>query len=181
MRRGARRRRARHRPVAVARAVGAGGGAGGWARDGEDASDDERAALARGGGVARGPGAAGASGDGEVSESDLDDGERSIKLGLGDFVFYSVLVSKAALYGFTTSAACFLVILFGLGATLVLLSVFQKALPALPISIGLGVLFYLLTRVLLVPYLEASASVVYRKGGAPGRGRIVSGLQVPRQ
>ena len=40
-----------------------------------------------------------------------------------------------------------------------LLSVFQKALPALPISIGLGVLFYLLTRVLLVPYLEASASV----------------------
>lgn len=81
--------------------------------------------------------------------------ERSIKLGLGDFVFYSVLVSKAAIYGFATCAACFLVIIAGLGATLVLLSVFRKALPALPISIGLGVLFYLLTRVIIIPYIDA--------------------------
>ena len=85
--------------------------------------------------------------------------DRSIKLGLGDFVFYSVLVSKAALYGFATCAVCFLVIISGLGATLVLLSVFQKALPALPISIGLGVLFYFLTRVFIVPFLENLNSV----------------------
>jgi len=84
--------------------------------------------------------------------------ERSIKLGLGDFVFYSVLVGKAALYGFATCAACFLVIISGLGATLVLLSVFRKALPALPISIGLGVLFYLLTRVAIIPYIDALVS-----------------------
>jgi presenilin 1 len=88
--------------------------------------------------------------------------ERSIKLGLGDFVFYSVLVGKAALYGFATCAACFLVIISGLGATLVLLSVFRKALPALPISIGLGVLFYLLTRVAIIPYIDALvASPIY--------------------
>ncbi|TFJ85532.1 hypothetical protein NSK_003042 [Nannochloropsis salina CCMP1776] len=86
------------------------------------------------------------------------DQERSIKLGLGDFVFYSVLVGKAALYGFATCAACFLVIIAGLGATLVLLSVFRKALPALPISIGLGVLFYLLTRVAIIPYIDALVS-----------------------
>lgn len=83
--------------------------------------------------------------------------DRSIKLGLGDFVFYSVLVSKAALYDFATCAICFLVILSGLGATLVLLSVFQKALPALPISIGLGVSFFFLTRFLIVPFIEALA------------------------
>ena len=69
-----------------------------------------------------------------------------------------VLVGKAALYGFATCAACFLVIIAGLGATLVLLSVFRKALPALPISIGLGVLFYLLTRVAIIPYIDALVS-----------------------
>ncbi len=42
----------------------------------------------------------------------------------------------------------------GLGGTLVLLSVFKKALPALPLSIFLGVCFYLLTRVVIMPYLD---------------------------
>jgi presenilin 1 len=41
--------------------------------------------------------------------------------------------------------------------TLVLLSVFRKALPALPISIFLGIFFYLCTRFLIVPFLEAAA------------------------
>lgn len=44
-------------------------------------------------------------------------------------MFYSVLVSKAALYGFTAWAACVVVIVFGLGATLVLLAVYRMALP----------------------------------------------------
>lgn len=73
----------------------------------------------------------------------------------GDFIFYSVLVSKAALYSFTTFVACFLVILAGLGVTLVLLAVYHKALPALPISIALGVIFYLATRGLIEPWYEA--------------------------
>lgn len=83
----------------------------------------------------------------------------SIKLGLGDFVFYSVLVSRAAVHGFSTCIACGLVILGGLGITLVLLAVFQKALPALPVSIFLGVLFYLCTRTFIVPLLEESSSL----------------------
>ncbi len=41
----------------------------------------------------------------------------SIKLGLGDFVFYSVLVSRAATYGFSAFVACFLVILGVSGRT----------------------------------------------------------------
>ena len=79
----------------------------------------------------------------------------SIKLGLGDFIFYSVLVSKAALYSFTTFIACMLVILAGLGLTIVLLAVYHKALPALPISIFLGVIFYLVTRALIEPWFQA--------------------------
>uniref|UniRef100_A0A7S4S7H0 Presenilin n=1 Tax=Ditylum brightwellii TaxID=49249 RepID=A0A7S4S7H0_9STRA len=78
----------------------------------------------------------------------------SIRLGLGDFIFYSVLVSKAAQNSFTTFATCMLSILAGLGGTLVLLSVYQHALPALPISIFLGVAFYLLTKIVMEPWIE---------------------------
>lgn len=79
--------------------------------------------------------------------------DRSIKLGLGDFVFYSVLVSRGALFDVTTLAACFIGVLMGLVGTLFLLSVFQKALPALPISIAFGVLFYAAGRFAVVPYM----------------------------
>ena len=129
----------------------------------------------------------------------------------GDFIFYSVLVSKAALYSFPAFASCMLVILVGLGGTLVLLSIYSKALPgtlcfylftvrrcffhyvvlqlrfalvvatkanisgefifysngsmltvvcsffclkALPISIFLGVVFYLLTRFCIQPWIQ---------------------------
>lgn len=78
----------------------------------------------------------------------------SIRLGLGDFIFYSVLVSKAALYSWATFCASSLVILCGLGLTLLLLAWHGKALPALPISIFLGVTFYLSTRYLLQPWIE---------------------------
>ncbi|CAJ1935656.1 unnamed protein product [Cylindrotheca closterium] len=90
------------------------------------------------------------------STEDFENGETSntIRLGLGDFIFYSVLVAKAAQYSFTTFVACVLVILAGLGGTLVLLSVFHQALPALPISICLGIFFYFVTRLFVEPWVE---------------------------
>ncbi len=89
--------------------------------------------------------------DGEEDEAD----KNTIRLGLGDFIFYSVLVAKAAQHSYTTFLACCLVILAGLGGTLVLLSVYHHALPALPISITLGIFFYLVTRTFIEPFVEA--------------------------
>ncbi|VVA90540.1 unnamed protein product [Arabis nemorensis] len=87
-------------------------------------------------------------------ESDnVENLKRGIKLGLGDFIFYSVLVGRAAMYDLMTVYACYLAIISGLGCTLILLSVYNRALPALPISIMLGVVFYFLTRLLMEPFV----------------------------
>jgi len=88
------------------------------------------------------------------SGAEDDDGPRGVKLGLGDFIFYSVLVSTAARHDFITFASCTLVVLLGLGMTLLLLIVAGKALPALPISILLGVFFYSVGRYTLEPYID---------------------------
>jgi presenilin 1 len=66
------------------------------------------------------------------------------------------------MYDFVALASCFLVILIGLSATLLVVSVFRKAIPALPVSIGLGVMFYLLTRLMIMPYTgELSSTGVF--------------------
>ncbi|KAK9815154.1 hypothetical protein WJX73_008993 [Symbiochloris irregularis] len=92
----------------------------------------------------------------EEEEEEEEDGPglpEAIKLGLGDFIFYSVLVGRAAMYDLLTAAAAYLAIIAGLGATLLLLAIQRHALPALPFSIALGVAFYFAARWALEPFL----------------------------
>lgn len=80
----------------------------------------------------------------------------------GDLIFYSVLVGRAAMYDMLSAFAAYLAIIAGLGMTLILLALARKALPALPISIVLGVSFYFLARFLLEPFvLNLSLNLLY--------------------
>ncbi|VDM62843.1 unnamed protein product [Angiostrongylus costaricensis] len=78
-----------------------------------------------------------------VTAADALNDASSLRLGMGDFVFYSVLVGQAATsgsVGATTAAA--LGVVYGLLITLTCFSNGDETTPALPISIVLGTGFH---------------------------------------
>ena len=56
------------------------------------------------------------------------------------------------MHSFLAAFVVYLAIMAGLGLTLLLLALHKKALPALPLSICLGVLSYFLTITMLEPF-----------------------------
>ncbi|KAL1487292.1 hypothetical protein MTO96_008076 [Rhipicephalus appendiculatus] len=86
-------------------------------------------------------------------------GSKGMKMGLGDFIFYSVLVGEASMRGSaTTVLACYVCVIVGIFLTLALLVMLQKPLPALPLSISLGMLAYFSSVSLIEPFLDAVES-----------------------
>lgn len=83
------------------------------------------------------------------------DPARFFKLGLGDFIFYSLLVGRAATWSFVAWVACYVAVMLGLVGTLCSLLFLRgkvPALPALPISIFLGVATFFLSKFLISPF-----------------------------
>ncbi|KAJ3265659.1 Presenilin-1 [Chytriomyces hyalinus] len=90
----------------------------------------------------------------EQDDDEEEEQDGGMKLGLGDFVFYSVLASRAALSDWVPTMAVTIGVLTGLNFTIFLLVIWQKALPALPFSIAFGLLFYFTAGLVLVPLVN---------------------------
>ena len=83
--------------------------------------------------------------------------EDSMRMGLGDFIFYSVLILQATASGAFTVFVCFAAVLLGVAITIAGMFYLDAPVPALPISIALGVAFYFITHYAAAPVLYTFA------------------------
>jgi hypothetical protein len=80
--------------------------------------------------------------------------DQGVKLGLGDFCFYGILVTRAARLGWDLVILCLLAVILGLSVTLLMLAWAQRPLPALPCSLVLGVMFFAVGVATFRPFQE---------------------------
>ena len=102
------------------------------------------------------------------ADADIRDLPDGIKLGLGDFIFYSVLVGRSAMQSLFCAVFCYVAVISGLIITLAGLAVHKAALPALPVSIALGVITFVSIKFLVEPFLvyEFGANAMEDFGGS---------------
>lgn len=88
--------------------------------------------------------------------------ERGLNIGLGDFIFYSLLIGLTSkghnLSDFYMTVATLEALLVGVVLTLIILVMTRKALPALPISIALGLVTAALTGSLVIEFSNTLAA-----------------------
>lgn len=87
------------------------------------------------------------------TNDNLENEEDGPKLGIGDFVFYSLLMAKTTYQlNLFTILSCFLSIIIGLIITMLLVACLSKPLPALPISIFLSIFVFIVCEYAVVPF-----------------------------
>ena len=96
-----------------------------------------------------------------------------LKLGLGDFVFYSVLVGRASLSDWLTTIGCMLSVLSGLVITIFILVLKRKPLPALPISIFFGIGVYFLVSLTMANMIQCLSTGSFQVAPLP----LIAGSQ----
>jgi hypothetical protein len=84
---------------------------------------------------------------------------RYFMLGLGDFVFYGALLGRSALINYQTLITTLVGVLMGLAATIIITTRGTRAMPALPLSIACGLIFYGLTTPLIIPMCNHIADI----------------------
>uniref|UniRef100_A0A0K0G2F6 Presenilin n=1 Tax=Strongyloides venezuelensis TaxID=75913 RepID=A0A0K0G2F6_STRVS len=90
-----------------------------------------------------------------VEDNSEEEENENAKLGMGDFVFYTLLILHVYRYRDPISLVnCFTSILTGLTMTIFILVYFKRALPALPISIFSSIIFFFGTYYLGSPFYQ---------------------------
>ncbi|CEF65249.1 Presenilin homolog [Strongyloides ratti] len=90
-----------------------------------------------------------------ITAMDALSDDNSVRLGLGDFIFYSLLVGKSAVdMSIMATTASIFAILLGLLITLIFLQKGDIVVPALPIPIFLGIIFHFGTLYFIEPFIK---------------------------
>lgn len=88
-------------------------------------------------------------------QREVQEVEGEIRLGMGDFVFYSLMLGNTVqTCPMTTTVACFLSNLIGLTITLPVVTLSQSALPALPFPLAIAAMFYFSSHIALTPFID---------------------------